>query len=74
MAAYWDDKKGEIVPSESVDISIAVATEKVKCQYDYWKVFEGVKLHYSILLQGLMTPILRNADQKSISAISLEVC
>ncbi|KAF3434129.1 hypothetical protein FNV43_RR25232 [Rhamnella rubrinervis] len=48
--AYWNDEKGEITPSESVDISIAVATEK-----------------------GLMTPILRNADQKSISAISLEV-
>lgn len=25
------------------------------------------------VLQGLMTPIIRNADQKSISAISLEV-
>ncbi|KAL5569520.1 hypothetical protein UlMin_026095 [Ulmus minor] len=48
--AYWDDKKGEIVLCESVDISIAVATER-----------------------GLMTPIVRNADQKTISAISLEV-
>ncbi|KAM7267001.1 hypothetical protein ACFE04_009167 [Oxalis oulophora] len=48
--AYWDDKKGEIVLWDTVDISIAVATEK-----------------------GLMTPIIRNADQKSISSISAEV-
>ncbi|KAL2555566.1 Dihydrolipoyllysine-residue acetyltransferase component 1 of pyruvate dehydrogenase complex [Forsythia ovata] len=48
--AYWDTAKGEIILSDSVDISIAVATEK-----------------------GLMTPIIRNADQKSISSISLEV-
>lgn len=48
--AYWDDKKGEIIFCDSVDISIAVATEK-----------------------GLMTPIVRNADQKSISSISSEV-
>ncbi|KAL2539805.1 Dihydrolipoyllysine-residue acetyltransferase component 1 of pyruvate dehydrogenase complex [Abeliophyllum distichum] len=47
---YWDAAKGEIILSDSVDISIAVATEK-----------------------GLMTPIIRNADQKSISSISLEV-
>ncbi|KAL7147180.1 hypothetical protein ABFS83_06G090500 [Erythranthe nasuta] len=48
--AYWDAKTDEIVLCDSVDISIAVATEK-----------------------GLMTPIIRNADQKSISSISLEV-
>ncbi|XP_057798834.1 dihydrolipoyllysine-residue acetyltransferase component 1 of pyruvate dehydrogenase complex, mitochondrial isoform X2 [Salvia miltiorrhiza] len=48
--AYWDASKGEMVLCDSVDISIAVATEK-----------------------GLMTPIVRNADQKSISSISLEV-
>ncbi|XP_047964701.1 dihydrolipoyllysine-residue acetyltransferase component 1 of pyruvate dehydrogenase complex, mitochondrial-like [Salvia hispanica] len=48
--AYWDASKGERVLCDSVDISIAVATEK-----------------------GLMTPIVRNADQKSISSISLEV-
>lgn len=48
--AYWDAEKGEVVPCDAVDISIAVATEK-----------------------GLMTPIIRNADQKSISAISLEI-
>ncbi|XP_021295301.1 dihydrolipoyllysine-residue acetyltransferase component 1 of pyruvate dehydrogenase complex, mitochondrial isoform X2 [Herrania umbratica] len=48
--AYWDAEKGEIILCDSVDISIAVATEK-----------------------GLMTPIVRNADQKSISSISLEV-
>ncbi|CAI9091244.1 OLC1v1026212C1 [Oldenlandia corymbosa var. corymbosa] len=48
--AYWDDKKGEVVLCDSVDISIAVATEK-----------------------GLMTPIIRNADQKSISSISSEI-
>lgn len=48
--AYWDTEKGEVVLLDSVDISIAVATEK-----------------------GLMTPIVRNADQKTISAISLEI-
>ncbi|KAI3470562.1 hypothetical protein Pfo_027225 [Paulownia fortunei] len=48
--AYWDSGKGEMILCDSVDISIAVATEK-----------------------GLMTPIVRNADQKSISSISLEV-
>ncbi|GLT66754.1 hypothetical protein SLA2020_391030 [Shorea laevis] len=48
--AYWDVAKEEIILCDSVDISIAVATEK-----------------------GLMTPIIRNADQKSISSISLEV-
>ncbi|KAM0013430.1 putative dihydrolipoyllysine-residue acetyltransferase [Helianthus debilis subsp. tardiflorus] len=48
--AFWDDNKGEIVLCDSVDISIAVATEK-----------------------GLMTPIVKNADQKSISSISLEI-
>ncbi|KAG5557153.1 hypothetical protein RHGRI_007425 [Rhododendron griersonianum] len=48
--AYWDTEKGEVVLVDSVDISIAVATEK-----------------------GLMTPIVRNADQKTISSISSEV-
>lgn len=48
--AFWDDTKGEIILCDSVDISIAVATEK-----------------------GLMTPIVKDADQKSISSISLEV-
>ncbi|GMP68480.1 hypothetical protein CsSME_00028096 [Camellia sinensis var. sinensis] len=48
--AYWDTEKGEVVLLDSVDISIAVATEK-----------------------GLMTPIVRNADQKTISSISLEI-
>lgn len=48
--AFWDDNKGEIVLCDSVDISIAVATEK-----------------------GLMTPIVKNADHKSISSISSEI-
>ncbi|KAL6980260.1 Pyruvate dehydrogenase complex component E2 1 [Sarracenia purpurea var. burkii] len=48
--AYWDTEKSEVVLLDSVDVSVAVATEK-----------------------GLMTPIVRNADQKTISAISLEV-
>lgn len=48
--AYWNVKKGEAILNDSVDISIAVATEK-----------------------GLMTPIIKNADQKTISAISSEV-
>ncbi|XP_057979505.1 dihydrolipoyllysine-residue acetyltransferase component 1 of pyruvate dehydrogenase complex, mitochondrial [Malania oleifera] len=48
--AYWNDEKGEVIFCDSVDISVAVATEK-----------------------GLMTPIVRNADQKTISSISSEV-
>lgn len=48
--AFWNAEKGEVVLYDTVDISIAVATEK-----------------------GLMTPIIKNADQKSISAISAEV-
>ncbi|KAK9158762.1 hypothetical protein Scep_005336 [Stephania cephalantha] len=48
--AYWNAEKEEVTLHDSVDISIAVATEK-----------------------GLMTPIVRNADQKSISSISSEV-
>lgn len=34
---------------------------------------ELIWLHYILILQGLMTPIVRNADQKSISSISSEV-
>ncbi|XP_010931437.1 dihydrolipoyllysine-residue acetyltransferase component 1 of pyruvate dehydrogenase complex, mitochondrial isoform X1 [Elaeis guineensis] len=48
--AFWNNEKGEPSLCDSVDISIAVATDK-----------------------GLMTPIIRNADQKTLSAISLEV-
>ncbi|XP_057822929.1 dihydrolipoyllysine-residue acetyltransferase component 1 of pyruvate dehydrogenase complex, mitochondrial [Cryptomeria japonica] len=48
--AYWSLQKEEAVTCDSIDISIAVATEK-----------------------GLMTPILRNADQKSLAGISAEV-
>ncbi|KAL5976449.1 Pyruvate dehydrogenase complex component E2 1 [Asimina triloba] len=48
--AFWNEEKGEATLCESVDISIAVATEK-----------------------GLMTPIIRNADQKTLSTISSEV-
>ncbi|KAK7268450.1 hypothetical protein RIF29_21148 [Crotalaria pallida] len=48
--AYWNAEKGEVILSDSVDISIAVATEK-----------------------GLMTPIIKNADHKTISAISSEI-
>jgi len=50
FSAYWNSEKEEAQKCDSVDISIAVATEK-----------------------GLMTPIIRNADQKTISAISSEV-
>lgn len=47
--AHWDEKLG-VVSGSSIDLSIAVATEK-----------------------GLMTPILHNADKKSLSDISSEV-
>lgn len=46
----WDVAGETIVPSPSVDISIAVATEG-----------------------GLITPIVKNADSKSLAAISKEV-
>jgi len=29
MAAYWNVEKGEIILNDSIDISIAVATDKV---------------------------------------------
>eukprot|EP00252_Welwitschia_mirabilis_P014353 TRINITY_DN31539_c0_g1_i1.p1 TRINITY_DN31539_c0_g1~~TRINITY_DN31539_c0_g1_i1.p1 ORF type:complete len:520 (+),score=108.37 TRINITY_DN31539_c0_g1_i1:170-1729(+) len=48
--AYWSDEKEGAVPCSSVDISIAVATDK-----------------------GLMTPIIRNANLRSLSVISAEV-
>ncbi|KAK1269269.1 hypothetical protein QJS04_geneDACA005173 [Acorus gramineus] len=48
--AFWNDDEGAASLCDSIDISIAVATEK-----------------------GLMTPIIRNADQKSVSTISQEV-
>ena len=35
MAAYWDVEKGEVITCESVDISIAVATEKVIFHHYY---------------------------------------
>ncbi|XP_048494137.1 dihydrolipoyllysine-residue acetyltransferase component 1 of pyruvate dehydrogenase complex, mitochondrial isoform X1 [Beta vulgaris subsp. vulgaris] len=47
---FWDAEGGKCIFNDSVDISIAVATEK-----------------------GLMTPIVRNADQKTILGISSEV-
>ncbi|KAK1317016.1 hypothetical protein QJS10_CPA05g00943 [Acorus calamus] len=48
--AFWNDDEGAASLCDSIDISIAVATEK-----------------------GLMTPIIRNADKKSVSTISQEV-
>ncbi|KMZ58672.1 Dihydrolipoyllysine-residue acetyltransferase component 1 ofpyruvate dehydrogenase complex [Zostera marina] len=48
--AFWNDTEGNTSLCDTIDISIAVATEK-----------------------GLMTPIVRNADQKTLSAISSEV-
>ncbi|KAL2897247.1 Dihydrolipoyllysine-residue acetyltransferase component 1 of pyruvate dehydrogenase complex mitochondrial [Bienertia sinuspersici] len=47
---FCDAETGKILFNDSVDISVAVSTEK-----------------------GLMTPIVRNANQKTISAISSEV-
>jgi hypothetical protein len=48
--SQWDASQGEIVPCPSVDISIAVATDK-----------------------GLITPIVKEADKKSLTQISAEV-
>eukprot|EP00884_Botryococcus_braunii_P014813 jgi/Botrbrau1/23332/Bobra.0102s0066.1 len=48
--AQWSEAEKRVVFSSSIDISIAVATDK-----------------------GLITPIVRNADQKSLVAISAEV-
>ncbi|KAL4515178.1 hypothetical protein Ndes2526B_g09615 [Nannochloris sp. 'desiccata'] len=48
--AKWDSVEEKLVPSPSVDISIAVATEG-----------------------GLITPIVKNADGKTLSTIASEV-
>ncbi len=48
--SQWDAKSGEVVPCQSVDISIAVATDK-----------------------GLITPIVKDANKKSLTQISAEV-
>lgn len=29
LAAFWNAERGEVIPCDSIDISIAVATEKV---------------------------------------------
>jgi pyruvate/2-oxoglutarate dehydrogenase complex dihydrolipoamide acyltransferase (E2) component len=47
--SQWDAKSGEVVPCQSVDISIAVATDK-----------------------GLITPIVKDANKKSLTQISAE--
>ncbi|GJP40673.1 hypothetical protein CLOM_g327 [Closterium sp. NIES-68] len=47
---HWDAKRAQLVSNSSIDISIAVATDK-----------------------GLITPILKDADKKSLGAISKEV-
>lgn len=72
MAAYWNAEKGEVILCDSVDISIAVATEKVidGC-LTVIVVYKALKPF--VWLQGLMTPIIKNADHKTISAISSEV-
>lgn len=33
IVAFWDDNKGEVILCNSVDISIAVATEKVSISF-----------------------------------------
>lgn len=48
--SQWDTKSGEVVPCQSIDISIAVSTDK-----------------------GLITPIVKDADKKSLMQISAEV-
>ena len=47
---YFDEGRGEVVPWPSVDVSVAVASER-----------------------GLITPIVKNADKKSLTAISAEM-
>lgn len=75
-AAYWDAGKGEIILRDSIDISVAVATEKVirATSFSFSSIMETLVSLSFHEFQGLMTPILRNADQKSISSISSEVC
>lgn len=74
MTAYWDVGKGEVVFCDSVDISVAVATEKVCNILQFlWTSYKSCSHPILFELQGLMTPIIRNADQKSISSISAEV-
>eukprot|EP00246_Nothoceros_aenigmaticus_P003688 TRINITY_DN1486_c0_g1_i11.p1 TRINITY_DN1486_c0_g1~~TRINITY_DN1486_c0_g1_i11.p1 ORF type:complete len:427 (-),score=57.06 TRINITY_DN1486_c0_g1_i11:712-1968(-) len=48
--AFWDVSVQGVVPNSSIDIAIAVSTEK-----------------------GLVTPVVRHADLKSLSLISAEV-
>ena len=48
--SQWNAKSGEVVPCQSVDIAIAVATDK-----------------------GLITPIVKDANKKSLTQISAEV-
>lgn len=47
---YWDGKSNEALPFASIDISVAVATER-----------------------GLITPIVKGADKKSLAQISKDV-
>eukprot|EP00850_Spirogloea_muscicola_P017728 SM000155S01657 [mRNA] locus=s155:81577:87163:- [translate_table: standard] len=47
---HWDNKLEEVVANKSIDICVAVATDK-----------------------GLLTPIVKDADKKSLSMISAEV-
>eukprot|EP00850_Spirogloea_muscicola_P010118 SM000058S18548 [mRNA] locus=s58:497620:502477:+ [translate_table: standard] len=47
---HWDTKLEEVVANKSIDICVAVATDK-----------------------GLLTPIVKDADKKSLSMISAEV-
>jgi pyruvate/2-oxoglutarate dehydrogenase complex dihydrolipoamide acyltransferase (E2) component len=90
-AAFWDDKAGTRVMNNSIDICVAVATEKVGCVYACWDCMGGLHCGFQVgerlylsghlsadgalqfYLQGLMTPILKNADQKSLTDISSEV-
>lgn len=101
MTAFWDEVAGKVVPCSSIDIAVAVSTDKVQGTTTSWfckalaskhlSAFENEKddpfivpclsitehLRSSFppfsVIQGLITPILRHADQKSLSAISSEV-
>ncbi|GAY62023.1 hypothetical protein CUMW_214620, partial [Citrus unshiu] len=80
---YLSSKKHNIKVSvnDIVIKAVAVALKNVPEANSYWNVeteeivlFDAIDISIAVATEkGLMTPIVRNADQKSISAISMEV-
>lgn len=58
VPAYWDVEKGEVILCDSVDISIAVATEKVLCRTISPPPFFFLSFYFSRLSKQLGLIIL----------------